>query len=108
MPNETDDGRRAPRTVSRRNLFKQVAGAAAAFSATTPAVVSAAAEPPTPAAREAWRVPAERARRFRAGHQLRRQSVAASATIRIAGPASASDGPRDVSAAYRRSAQVEG
>ncbi len=22
MPNETDDGRRAPRTVSRRNLFK--------------------------------------------------------------------------------------
>ena len=47
MPSETDDGRHAPRTVSRRNLFKQVAGAAAAFSA-TPAVVSAAAEPPTP------------------------------------------------------------
>ena len=44
MPNETDDGRRAPSTVSRRNLFKQVAGAAAALSATTPPVVSAAAE----------------------------------------------------------------
>jgi hypothetical protein len=25
MPSETDDGRHAPRTVSRRNLFKQVA-----------------------------------------------------------------------------------
>ena len=47
MPNETDEGRRAPRTVSRRNLFKQVAGAAAALSA-TPSVVSAAAEPATP------------------------------------------------------------
>jgi gluconate 2-dehydrogenase subunit 3-like protein len=50
MPNETDDGRRAPRTVSRRNLFKQVAGAAAALSATTPPVVSAAAESGTPTA----------------------------------------------------------
>src|SRR5262245_33410768 len=49
MPSETDDGRLAPRTVSRRNLFKQVAGAAAAFSA-TPSVVSAAAEPTTPVA----------------------------------------------------------
>src|SRR5215471_18798279 len=49
MPSETDDGRLAPRTVSRRNLFKQVAGAAAAFSA-TPSVVSAAAEPATPVA----------------------------------------------------------
>jgi gluconate 2-dehydrogenase gamma chain len=49
MPSETDDGRHAPRTVSRRNLFKQVAGAAAAFSA-TPSVVSAAAEPATPVA----------------------------------------------------------
>ena len=32
MPNETDEARRAPRTVSRRNLLKHVAGAAAAFS----------------------------------------------------------------------------
>src|SRR5215470_16444426 len=46
MPSETDDGRHAPRTVSRRNLFKQVASAAAAFSATS-SVVSAAAEPAT-------------------------------------------------------------
>src|SRR5215468_7205093 len=49
MPSETDDGRHAPRTVSRRNLFKQAASAAAAFSA-TPSVVSAAAEPATPVA----------------------------------------------------------
>jgi gluconate 2-dehydrogenase gamma chain len=49
MPSETDDGRHAPRTVSRRNLFKQVAGAAAAFSA-TPSVVSAAAEQAPPVA----------------------------------------------------------
>ena len=56
MPNETDEGRRAPRDVSRRHLFKQVglAGAAAALSGATPAVVSAepaaAAAVPKPAA----------------------------------------------------------
>jgi gluconate 2-dehydrogenase gamma chain len=66
MPNETDDGRRAPRTVSRRNLFKQVAGAAAAFSATTPAVVSAAAEPATPAAAPALEAPRPQATRLEA------------------------------------------
>jgi gluconate 2-dehydrogenase gamma chain len=49
MPNETDDGRRAPRTVSRRNLFKQAAGAAAALSATTPALVTAQPAPPAAA-----------------------------------------------------------
>ena len=48
MPNEPNDG--APRTVSRRNLFKQAAGAAAALSATTPALVTAAAQPAPPAA----------------------------------------------------------
>jgi gluconate 2-dehydrogenase gamma chain len=50
MPNETDEGRRAPRDVSRRHLFKQVglAGAAAALSGTT--AVTAAAEPTAPAA----------------------------------------------------------
>jgi len=65
MPNETDDGRRAPRTVSRRNLFKQVAGAAAAFSA-TPSVVSAAAEPPTPAAASTLEAPKSQATRLEA------------------------------------------
>jgi gluconate 2-dehydrogenase gamma chain len=46
MPND-GDGRRAPRDVSRRHLFKQVgfAGAAAAVSATAPGVVTAAAQP---------------------------------------------------------------
>src|SRR5262245_18597708 len=39
MPNEPDDGAR--RTVSRRHLFKQAAGAAAALSAATPALVTA-------------------------------------------------------------------
>jgi gluconate 2-dehydrogenase gamma chain len=50
MPNETDEGRRAPRDVSRRHLFKQVglAGAAAALSGTT--AVTAAAEPTAAAA----------------------------------------------------------
>jgi gluconate 2-dehydrogenase gamma chain len=48
MPNEPYDGAR--RTVSRRNLFKQAAGAAAALSTTTPALVTAAAQPATPAA----------------------------------------------------------
>src|SRR5262249_19141563 len=38
MPNEPDDGAR--RTVSRRHLFKQAAGAAVALSATTPALVT--------------------------------------------------------------------
>ena len=53
MPNETDEGRGAPRDVSRRNLFKQVgvAGAAAALSGATPAVETAAAQ--TAAARRA-------------------------------------------------------
>ena len=50
MPNEPDDGAR--RTVSRRHLFKQAAGAAAALSATTPALVTAqpvaAPAPPAP------------------------------------------------------------
>src|SRR5215471_16591475 len=66
MQNETGDGRRAPRTVSRRNLFKQVAGAASAFSATTPAVVSAAAEPATPAAAPALEAPRPQATRLEA------------------------------------------
>jgi gluconate 2-dehydrogenase gamma chain len=44
MPNEPDDGAR--RTVSRRNLFKQAAGVAAALSATTPALVTAQPAPP--------------------------------------------------------------
>jgi gluconate 2-dehydrogenase gamma chain len=50
MPNETDQGRRAPRDVSRRHLFKQVglAGAAAALSG--PTAVTAAAEPTAAAA----------------------------------------------------------
>ena len=63
MPNETDDGHRAPRTVSRRNLFKQVAGAAAAFSA-TPTVVSATAEPATPAAAPTLEAPKLQATRL--------------------------------------------
>ena len=50
MPNEPADGAR--RTVSRRHLFKQAAGAAAALSATTPALVTAqpvaAPAPPAP------------------------------------------------------------
>ena len=50
MPNEPDDGAR--RTVSRRNLLKRAAGAAAALSATTPALVTAqpvaAPTPPAP------------------------------------------------------------
>jgi gluconate 2-dehydrogenase gamma chain len=47
MPNETNDGRSAPRNPSRRNLFKQVGfvGAAAAVSAATPAIVTATAQP---------------------------------------------------------------
>jgi hypothetical protein len=52
MPNEPDDGAR--RTVSRRHLFKQAAGVAAALSATTPALVTAqpvaAPTPPAPKA----------------------------------------------------------
>jgi gluconate 2-dehydrogenase gamma chain len=50
MPRETDDGRGAPRDVSRRSLFKQVglAGAAAAISG-APAVDTAAAQTPAPA-----------------------------------------------------------
>src|SRR5262249_62092289 len=52
LPNEPGDGAR--RTVSRRHLFKQAAGAAAALSATTPALVSAqpvaAPTPPAPKA----------------------------------------------------------
>jgi gluconate 2-dehydrogenase gamma chain len=47
MPNEPDGGAR--RTVSRRNLFKQAAGVAAALSATTPALVTAQPAPPAPA-----------------------------------------------------------
>jgi gluconate 2-dehydrogenase gamma chain len=47
MPNEPDDGAR--RTVSRRDLFKQAAGAAAALSATTPALVTAQPAPPAAA-----------------------------------------------------------
>jgi gluconate 2-dehydrogenase gamma chain len=45
MPSEMDDGRDAPRDVSRRNLFKQVglAGAAAAFSG-APAVDTTVAQ----------------------------------------------------------------
>ena len=54
MPKETDDGRNAPRDLSRRNLFKQigVAGAAAAISGTTlaPTATVDAAESPAPAA----------------------------------------------------------
>jgi len=46
MPNEPDDAAR--RTVSRRNLFKQAAGAAAALSATTPALVTAQPAPAAP------------------------------------------------------------
>jgi gluconate 2-dehydrogenase gamma chain len=49
MPSQTDDGRHAPRAVSRRNLFKQAAGAAAALSATTPALVTAQPAPPAAA-----------------------------------------------------------
>jgi gluconate 2-dehydrogenase gamma chain len=50
MPRETDDGRDAPRDVSRRSLFKQVglAGAAAAISG-APAVDTATAQTPAPA-----------------------------------------------------------
>ena len=46
MPND-NDGRSAPRDVSRRHLFKQVglAGAAAAVSAAAPGVVTATAQP---------------------------------------------------------------
>ena len=46
MPND-NDGRSAPRDVSRRHLFKQVglAGAAAAVTATAPGVITAAAQP---------------------------------------------------------------
>ena len=62
MPNETDDGRRAPRTVSRRSLFKHVAGAAATISATTPA----AAEPATPAAAPTLEAPKPQATRLEA------------------------------------------
>jgi len=47
MPNEPDDDAR--RTVSRRNLFKQAAAAAAALSATTPALVTAQPAPPAAA-----------------------------------------------------------
>jgi gluconate 2-dehydrogenase gamma chain len=52
MPSEMDDGRDAPRDVSRRNLIKQVglAGAAAAFSGTPAAVDTAVAQTPPPAA----------------------------------------------------------
>jgi gluconate 2-dehydrogenase gamma chain len=51
MPSETDDGRDALRDVSRRDVFKQVGlvGAAAAFSG-APAVDSAVAQTPPPAA----------------------------------------------------------
>jgi gluconate 2-dehydrogenase gamma chain len=56
MPIETDDGRRTPRDLSRRNLFKQAAGVAAAISGTgvatnAPAVAQApavAAKPEAP------------------------------------------------------------
>ena len=53
MPND-NDGRSAPRDVSRRHLFKQVglAGAAAAVTATAPGVITAAAQP-APAAEPA-------------------------------------------------------
>jgi hypothetical protein len=46
MPND-NDGRSAPRDVSRRHLFKQVglAGAAAAVTATAPGVITATAQP---------------------------------------------------------------
>ena len=46
MPND-NDGRSAPRDVSRRHLFKQVglAGAAAAVAGAAPGVVTAAAQP---------------------------------------------------------------
>ena len=47
MPSETDDGRKTPRDLSRRNLFKQAAAAAAAMSGT--AVVPTAAEAQAPA-----------------------------------------------------------
>ena len=48
MPSETDDGRGTPRDLSRRNLFKQAAGVAAAISGTgvatnAPAVAQAPA-----------------------------------------------------------------
>ena len=48
MPSETDDGRKTPRDLSRRNLFKQAAGVAAAISGTgvatnAPAVAQAPA-----------------------------------------------------------------
>jgi gluconate 2-dehydrogenase gamma chain len=49
MPSETDDGSDAPRDVSRRDLFKQVGLAAAAFSG-APAVDIAVAQTPAPAA----------------------------------------------------------
>jgi gluconate 2-dehydrogenase gamma chain len=50
MPND-NDGRSAPRDVSRRHLFKQVglAGAAAAVAGAAPAVVTAVAQPAEPA-----------------------------------------------------------
>jgi gluconate 2-dehydrogenase gamma chain len=50
MPND-NDGRSAPRDVSRRHLFKQVglAGAAAAVAGAAPGVVTAVAQPAEPA-----------------------------------------------------------
>jgi gluconate 2-dehydrogenase gamma chain len=52
MPSDMDDGRGAPRDVSRRNLFKQVglAGAAAALSGAPASVDTAVAQTPVPAA----------------------------------------------------------
>ena len=60
MPND-NDGRSAPRDVSRRHLFKQVglAGAAAAVTATAPGVITAAAQP-APAAEPATTAAAPR------------------------------------------------
>jgi gluconate 2-dehydrogenase gamma chain len=51
MPNETDDGRGTPRDLSRRNLFKQVAGVAAAISGTAVAPTTAEAQAPAVAAK---------------------------------------------------------
>jgi gluconate 2-dehydrogenase gamma chain len=59
MPND-NDGRSAPRDVSRRHLFKQVglAGAAAAVAGAAPGVVTAAAQPAAEPAAAAPKPPA--------------------------------------------------
>jgi gluconate 2-dehydrogenase gamma chain len=51
MPNEVDDGRGTPRDLSRRNLFKQVAGVAAAISGTVVVPGTAEAQAPVVAAK---------------------------------------------------------